>query len=809
MSKRKRFAGRRTVISKRAAFMDLKKPDKLQFQTAECVQDAIEIRKIAPNGIFQVGERKWSKSYRVSDVNYTTKTYDEQLEFFYDWCKTIKAYDVAVKLTIFNGNRDMNEIREKILYPLQNDPYDWLRDSYNDIIENKIVDGRKGIKQEIYLTITVERNDYEAARSYLTSLEGSYINNYAALHSTLHPLSANERLRILYSFYHMGYEEEFDLDIEEMIAQGRNFKNELANTVIDFESYADCFRMDDKTVSVQYLDPTAYPTSLQDTFLLELAGLPIQSVYSIDYQPIPQDIAIRTLEEKLFGVETAISKQQERRNRSGAFSSEISYKVRREKKELEKMLDELRDNDQKMCWLGVSIALVTDSEDKMESAITAVNQVVEKASCRMLPYNMKQREALNTVLPIGGRYVDRMRAMFTSSAASFVPFNVVEMQMMDHPFYYGINQISKEPIWANRKKLLNGNGFVFAIPGAGKSFTGCKMEAGSVFLNTKDDIIFVDPTLEYFDVADAYGGTIINLATYVKNYVNPMEVDLKTLDKNDTNGQIREKCVFVLGICEQAMEGKISPKEKSIIDRCVRILYGRIAMLSVEERVQPILSDFIEVMKEQEEKEAQDIVVVMEIFVDGSLNIFNHPTNINPQNRVLVYGLRDLNGDLSGIAMLVMLENIRQRIIHNSKQGRATWLYVDEFHVLLNKPYSKAYFIDLWAQVRKLGGLCTGITQNVSTVLKDQETATLISNSEYTVLLKQAAPDAALLGKALENISEAQIKYTTNAEVGTGLLRFGNTIIPFDNRIDKNSPVYDIYNTNMHEKAAKKHAAGA
>lgn len=804
-----RDTGKKTGISKRAVFMQLKEPDKVRIKNPGSTQDIIEIRRIAPGGIFQVGDNKWSKSFRLQDVNYTIKTYDEQLAFFYEWCKTLNAFDVSVKLTVFNGNRNMKEIKEKILYQYQNDPYDWLRGAYNDIIENKIVEGRQGIRQEKFVTITVERNDYEAARAYLSSLEGSCINNFAALSSALYALNADERLRVLHDFFHMGHEDEFNLQTEQEITYIHDFKDEIANTEMDFDSYVDCFKMDGKFCSMHYLDPSAYPSSMQDTFLTELAGLPIRSIYSVDYQPIPQDVAIRTLEDKLMGVEHAISKQQERRNRSGAFSSDISYKIRREKKELEEMLDELRDNDQKMFWTGVTIGLIADSEEEMRDHITAVSQVVEKASCTMLPYNMRQREALNTALPIGGRYVDRMRAMFTSAAASFVPFNVVEMQMMEHPFYYGINQISREPIWANRKLLINGNGFVFAIPGGGKSFTGCKMEAGSVFLNTKDDIIFVDPTLEYFDVADAYGGAIINLATYVKTYINPLEVDLNTLDVEDKNGQIKEKCSFMLGICEQAMEGKVQPEDKSIIDRSVRHLYEEIALQPPGERKQPLMADFIRILGEQKEKEAHKIILVMEIFVEGSLNIFNHPTNIDVDNRVLVYGLRDLGGDLCGIAMLVMLENIRQRIVRNFKMGRATWLYVDEFHVLLNKPYSRAYFIDLWAQVRKLGGLCTGITQNVSTVLNDPITATLISNSEYTVLLKQAAPDAAQLGRALPNISEAQIKYTTNAKVGTGLIRFGDTMIPFDNRVAKDSPVYNVYNTNLHEKAARKRAAGA
>ena len=797
---------KKSGISKRKIFMSLKEPDKVNVPQPQCTQDMIEIKRIAPNGIFQVTEEKWSKSYLLVDVNYTTKTYDEQLAFFYDWCKTLNSFDVSVKITVFNENRNMQEVRERILYRHKEDGYDWLREAYNDIIESRIVEGRQGICQEKFITITVVRKDYEAARAYLSSLESSFINNFAALSSAMIPLDANERIRILDSFYHLGNESEYDYKMEEALLQGHGFKDELACSVMDFDSYIDRFYMDDKVGSILYLDPESYPTSLSDTFFKELTELPIHSIYSIDYEPIPQDVALKTLEDKLMGVENTIAKQQDKRNKRGAFSSDISYKVRREKKELEHMLDELRDNDQKMFWVGVTMGVIEENEDKLETQLTAINQVVEKASMRVIPYYMRQRQALDTVLPIGGRYVDMMRALFTSSAAAFVPFNVVEMQMMDQPFYYGINQVSKEPIWANRKKLMNGNGFVFAVPGGGKSFTGAKMEAGSVFLNTEDDIIFVDPTLEYFDVAEAYGGAVINLATYTDKYLNPLEVDLDNLDIDDTNGQVRDKCSFMLGICEQAMDGEILPEYKSIIDRSVRKMYKRIAALPREKRSQPIMSDFLEVLKEQEETEARKIKLVPEIFVEGSLNIFNHQTNIDIENRVLVYGLRDLAGDLSGMAMLIMLENIKQRIIKNAKKGRATWLYVDEFHVLLGKPFSRDYLIALWKQVRKLGGLCTGITQNVIEVLKDPMTSTLVSNSEYTVLLKQAAPDAAVLGKALENISEAQIKYTANPKPGMGLIRFGNVIIPFDNVVDKQNPVYDIYNTNMHEKAAKKQA---
>lgn len=795
------------MASKRQQFTLLKKPDELLNPNAKSVQETINILQIALNGIFRVAEEKWSKSYMLYDVNYTPKTFDEQLEFFYEWTKNINSFDTAAKLTVFNKNRNMELIQDKILYQHKDDEMDWVRDGYNDIISAKILEGKQGIEQVKLLTITVEKKDYEEAKSHLASLEGSLINNFASIGSRLIPLNANERLEYLHNFYRIGDENSYSLNVEEEILNGRDWRNSIACGYIDFDSSIENFHTDRVAGSSLYIDPKSYPSSLSDTFFTELSNIPVPSLITIDYQPIPQPITIKTLEDKLMGIESTIMKQQQKRNATNNSSSDISYKIRREKEEVEKMLDEIRENDQKMFWIGVTTTLLGKDDKQLNNAKRMVYQIAEKNSCKIVPYFMRQREALNTALPIGCRQVDCMRTLFTSSAGALMPFNVVELQQLNQPFYYGINQISKEPILANRKNLVNGNGFVFGVPGGGKSFTGAKMEVGSVFLTTEDDIIFVDPTLEYFDVADAYNGAKINLATYAKQHMNPMEVNLVSLDENDSDGQISEKGEFMLGICEQAMEGELKPEHKSIIDRCVRYLYFDIARQPLEERKQPIMSDFVKMLQKQPERDiATKITLGLEIFVDGGLNIFNHQTNIDIENRVMVYGMRDMGEHLQRMAMMVMLENIKQRIIRNAKKGRATWLYVDEFHEVLKSPYSRDYFIALWKKVRKLGGLCTGITQNVVEVLKDPMTSTLVSNSEYTLLLRQAAPDLEALHKAFKGISEAQLKYVSNAAPGTGLIRFGETIIPFDNKVSRDNPVYDVYNTNLHEKIAKKKA---
>lgn len=396
-----------------------------------------------------------------------------------------------------------------------------------------------------------------------------------------------------------------------------------------------------------------------------------------------------------------------------------------------------------------------------------------------------------------------MRTMLTQSLAVLMPFNVQEMNDIGGN-YYGINQVSKNINIGNRKRLINGNGFVFGVPGSGKSFF-CKMEMGNVFLSGDDEIIIIDPMNEYFDIAETYGGTVVNMSTYTNNYVNPLAMDVENLDRNDTKGLVREKGEFMLGLCEQCMGESLNSRQKSIIDRCVRKLYLDIAKSEVKHV--PVMSEFYELLLKQPEEEAADIALSLELFVNGSLNIFNHQTNVDVNNRFTVYGIRDLGAELSPITMLVMMESIQQRIVENGKKGKATWLYIDEFHVLLNSEYSAKYLQQLWKKVRKQGGLCTGITQNVIDLLQNYTATTMLANSEFVALLKQANTDSAQMAEVI-GVSEAQLRFVTNSSSGMGLIKCGPVVIPFDNQISKDTDLYKLYNTNIHEKIAAEKAAG-
>ena len=684
-------------------FKELKKAGEPLYKTPKSIQQTIEIVKVAENGIFEVARNRFSKCYRFQDINYTTTNETEQIDIFERYCKFLNSLDVNFKITINNKNKDMQQVRDYVFLQEQNDIYNGFRKIYNDIMEQKIHEGRQGIEQERYLTITIERKNFEEAKAQFATIEASVHKAFGELGAEIVPLSGNERIKVLYDYYHLGDENSFDFDIREAKRVGADFRNDLCNGMIQF--YPDYFKDEKKFCRALFIKK--YPSSLSDRFLNEITSLPVHSIASIDVVPIPKDMTTKILQKKYLGIESDIIKQQRVRNRNNDFSSEISYNKRIEKKEIEEIMDDVRENDQCLYYVSVTVILMADTKEELDSMTETVETIGKRNSVTIEEHYLKQRESLNTALPIGVRQVETMRTMLTQSLAVLMPFNVQELNDKQG-CYYGINQVSKNINIGNRKKLINGNGF---------------------------------------------------------------------------------------------MGESLNSRQKSIIDRCVRKLYIEIARN--REKYVPIMSDFYEILMDQPEDEAKDIALSLELFVNGSLNIFNHQTNVDVDNRFTVYGIRDLGTELSPITMLVMMESIQNRIIANGKRGIATWLYIDEFHVLLNSEYSAKYLQQLWKKVRKQGGLCTGITQNIVDLLQNYTATTMLANSEFVALLKQANTDSSRMAEVI-GVSEAQLRFVTNTSSGMGLMKCGNVVIPFDNTIEKGTDLYNLYNTNIHEKIAMK-----
>ncbi len=777
-------------------FEQLKRSDKL-VKSPKYLQEVMGFKRISREGIFEVMKGRYSRTYRFQDINYVTAGTDDQMEILKQYCKTVNAIDVSFKVTINNRNKNMQEFRESVLFHRKGDGFDWLREAYNRITESRIVEGKQGIEQERYLTVCVERKGYEQAKAFFATFEATLKQNFAELGSSIEPLDAKERLRILFNFYRMGDEEQFRFNFRACMKRGGDPKNSISGGYMKF--YPSYFETDRKKCRALFIKK--YPASLPDTFLNEITNLPVHSMTTIDIVPVPKELTNRVLQKKYLGIENDILKQQRVRNRNHDFSSDISYIKKVQKEKIEGVMDDVRENDQNLFYVGVDMVIMADTKEELDSITETLRNMGNGRMCQIEPHHYQQLEALNTVLPVGNRQVSTLRTMLTRDIAALLPFNVQELS--ESGICYGINQVSHNLCIANRKNLANGNGMVFGIPGSGKSYFS-KSEMLQVFLGTEDDIIVIDPTLEYFDIAEALGdqAAIVNLSTYTKNYINPLEMEVSSLDLNDSNGQIRDKGEFMLGLCEQCYGDSLNSRHKSIIDRCVRKLYTDIAR-SREKHI-PTMTEFYGLLTGQPEPEAKDIALALELFVNGSLNIFNHHTNVNVQARFLVYGTRDLGKELGAISTLVMLENISARIAQNAKRGKATWLFIDEFHTVLDKEYSAKYLYTLWKKVRKLGGLCTGITQNLTDMLQNYTAVTMLGNSEFIALLKQANVDSQELSRAA-GIPEAQLRFVNNSPSGTGIIKHGSVCIPFDNRMGKEeNPIYALFNTNLHEKSGIK-----
>ena len=579
---------------------------------------------------------------------------------FERYCKFLNSLDCDFKITVNNKNKDMMDLREMVLLSYQQDEFDNFRRIYNDIIENKIREGRQGIEQERYLTLTIERKNFEEAKAQFATLEAAIHKAFGELGTDIVALSGNERLKVLHDFYHLGREDEFDFDLKHAKKVGADFRNDLCNGMLKY--FPD--HIEDEGKYVRALFIKKYPSSLSDRFLNEITSLPVHSVTSIDVVPIPKDLTTKTLQKKYLGIESDIIKQQRVRNKNNDFASEISYAKRAEKKEIEEIMNDVRENDQCLFYVAVSIILVAESEEELDSVTETIETIGKRNSVVIDTNYLKQREALNTALPIGVRQVETMRTMLTQSLAVLMPFNVQELNDAGGN-YYGINQISKNINVGNRKKLINGNGFIFGVPGSGKSFFA-KQEMGNVFLNTDDDVIVIDPMDEYFDIAATYGGAIVNLSAYTKNYVNPLDADMVHINEKGLRDVIADKSEFMLSLCDQLLGNALNQKHHSIIDRCVRGLY----MAAWKQQKVPVMSDFYRVLKAQQEMEAQELALSLELFVEGSLNIFNHQANVDVDNRFTVYGIQDLGSQLAPVAMLVMMEAIQQRIVDNARRGK-------------------------------------------------------------------------------------------------------------------------------------------
>ena len=769
------------------------KHDKEQFTVPRSVQDTIPIHRIWPDGIFQFGS-KFSKCIRFSDINYAIASKEDKTAMFLNYSELLNALDTGstTKITINNKRLNRQNFEETILLPPRGDFLDGYRAEYNTMLTDKVTGSSNSVVQERYITVSTHKKNADEARTFFDRVTSDITSRLNKLDSRSEELDAIERLRILHDFYRIGEETEFRFDLKDSMRKGSSYKDAICPDSLEFKK--DHFVMGDKFGRVLFLKE--YASYIKDSMINELTELNRTLMLSIDVIPVPTDEAVREMQNRLLGVETNVTNWQRRQNSNNNFSAVVPYDLEQQRKETREMLDDLTTRDQRMMFAVVTLVHLADSKEELDSDTETLQSIARKHLCQLSTLNWQQAEGLVTALPLGLRRIDALRTLTTEALAVLMPFKAQEIRHRGG-VYYGQNVISKNLILANRWELLNANGFVLGVSGSGKSFTAKREMVGLALAaengegGMPDDIIVIDPESEYRPLIEGLGGEVIEVSATSPNHINAMDMEQ---GYGDGENPVVLKSEFLLSLCEQLMgSGKLSAKEKSIIDRCAAQCY-REYIRGGYRGTTPTLQDFHAELLRQPEPEARDVALAIELFTEGSLNTFAKPTNVNTSSRILCYDIRDLGRQLLPVGMLVVLDSIFNRIIRNRQQGRNTWIYIDEIYLLFQHEYSANFLFTLWKRVRKYRACCTGITQNVDDLLQSHTARTMLANSEFLVMLNQAATDRTELARLL-NISDNQLSYITNVDSGRGLIKCGSAIVPFMDNFPRHTRLYQLMTT--------------
>lgn len=772
-------------------FQRLLKQDKERFTVPQSVQQSIPIKHIWSDGIFKVSG-KYSKCWRFDDINYSVASEEDKKAMFLGYSDLLNSLDVGATTKITINNRRLNKVdfEDSILIREKGDGLDRFRKEYNVMLIDKATGSHNSIVQEKYITVSVRKKNIEEARIYFNRINNEISTRLAQLSSRAVELDASERLRIFHDFFRIGEETSYNFNLKETLQRGHDIRDYISPDSMEFEK--DCFQMDDRYARVIYL--REYASYIKDEFITELMEYNRNMMLSIDILPVPTDEAVKLAQNTLLGVETNAANWQRKQNRNNNFSAALPYDIEQQRRETKEYIDDLTSRDQRMMFIVVTLVHVADTKEQLDSDTESILSVAKKHMCQMSTLKWQQYDGLNTVLPYGQRRIDALRTMITESVTVLMPFRTQEIMDIGG-IYYGQNAISKNLIIADRGLLLNGNGFILGVSGSGKSFIA-KREIISLILSTDDDVIIADPQNEYVPLILGLGGTVIEVSESSRHHINAMDM---SAGYSDADNPLISKSEFVLSFCEQLVgTGKLGAREKSIIDRCMTNVY-RQYLKSNYTLKPPTLRDLYKELSKQPEPQAKDIALALEMVTNGNLNVFAHQTNVDVDNRLIAYGIRDLGKQLKTVGMLVMLDAIRNRVARNREKGKRTHVFIDEMHIFFGNELSSSFLSESWKQFRKDGALATGITQNIEDCLKSVTARTMLANSEFIVMLNQAPTDRMELAKLL-NISETQLSYITNAEAGQGLLKCMASIVPFTDRFPKDTELYRLMTTKPNEK---------
>ena len=747
-----------------------------------------------PDGICRVEGNFYSKTIEFQDINYQLSQSEDKDAIFDGWCEFLNYFDASVRFqfSFVNSSANKETYRERIVIPLRGDEDDSLRIEYSTMLQNQLERGNNGLVKSKYLTFGIEAESYKTAKPRLERLETDILNNFRKLSVKAEPLDGKARLALMHGIFHIDGQEQFKFDWKLLAPSGLSVKDFIAPSSFAFTSSRH-FKMGAKYGSVSFLNIIA--PELNDRLLADFLEMDSSLVIGMHVKPLDQMSAIKTVKRKLTELNATKIQEQKKAVRAGYDMDILPSDLSTYGSEAQKLLQELQSRNERMFLLTFTVLNTANSLRKLENTVLQAKGIAQKHNCQLVSLDFQQENGLMSLLPLGMNRIEIQRGLTTSSLAIFVPFTTQELfQRGAGAFYCGVNALSGNLIMVDRLRQKNPNGLILGVPGSGKSFAA-KREMFSVYLLTNDDIIICDPEAEYWPLVRRLHGQVIKISPTSKQYVNPMDLNL---DYSDDDNPLSLKVDFILSFCDIVVGAKegLKPVEKTIIDRCVRLVY-RNYLADPRPENMPILQDLYDCLRAQDEKEAQFLATALEIYVTGSLNVFNHRTNVDIDNRVVCYDIKELGKQLKQLGMLVVQDQVWNRVTRNREAGRTTRYYVDEFHLLLRGELA-AWSVEIWKRFRKWGGVPTGITQNVKDLLASPEIENILENSDYICMLNQAPGDRQILAKKL-NISPHQLSYVTQANEGEGLLFYGNVIVPFVDRFPKDTEMYKLMTTKPNE----------
>ena len=760
---------------------------------AHTAQQTIPYLAMYPDGICKVTEKKYSKSIAYDDINYQLAQADDKTAIFENWCDFLNYFDatVSVQLSFINRGTRSGGAEEVIAIPAQNDAFNSIRTEYADMLKHQLAKGNNGFVKSKYITFSVEADNLNAAKARLARIETDILNNFKVLGAAARPMTGYERLEALHSVFHPEGEP-FRFSWDWLTPSGLTTKDFIAPSSFRFGE-GRYFRMGRKIGAVSFLEILA--PELNDRMLADILDLETGIVVNLHIKSIDQTEAIKTIKRKITDLDKMKIEEQKKAVRSGYDMDIIPSDLAMFGGEAKNLLQDLQSRNERMFLLTFLVVNMADTKRKLENDIFAAAGIAQKYNCALTRLDYQQEAGLMSSVPLGENLIPIQRGLTTSSTAIFIPFITQELFQQGAALYYGLNALSSNMILCDRKRLKNPNGLILGTPGSGKSFAA-KREITNAFLITDDDIIICDPEAEYYPLVRRLHGQVIRISPTSTQYVNPMDINL---NYSEDDNSLALKSDFLLSLCELVIGGKegLMPVEKTVIDRSVRNVY-RPFLAAPDPAKMPILGDLYDELLRQPEPEAARVAAALELYVSGSLNVFNHRTNVELSNRLVCFDIKQLGKQLKKLGMLIVQDQVWNRVTINRAEKKSTRYYMDEFHLLLKEEQTAAYSVEIWKRFRKWGGIPTAITQNVKDLLSSREVENIFENSDFVLMLNQAQGDREILARQL-NISPQQMKYVTHTEAGEGLIFYGNVVLPFLDRFPQNTELYRVMTTRPEE----------